>query len=103
LYEASTPGATSLLQLTVTEYNFNLFAKTISKIIDNHAPLQTVSDIKHRPWITKELLVDIKHKQKLYRTHYLNDNSSEKSFYKQFVNKLTHAKKMLPNVHTTIE
>jgi len=87
-------------------YYFNLFVETISKIIDNHAPLQTVSrrqkHLQHRPWITKGLLVDIKYKQNLYRTHYLNDTSSEKALYKQFANKLTRTKILL-NAHTTIK
>ena len=41
-----------------------------------------------KPWLTKGLLTSIKHKQKLHKNFYINGNNFEKSFYKQYANKL---------------
>ena len=48
--------------------------------------------LKLKPWITKGLLVSIKHKQQLYKTHFVNGNSEQKKFYKKYANKLNRIK-----------
>ena len=48
--------------------------------------------IKLNPWLTKGLLISIKHKQKFYRTHFLNGDSTDKCFHKKYANKLTRVK-----------
>ena len=76
----------------------NLFGDCINiikSIIDFHAPLKKLSrkqlKLKLKPWITKGLLVSIKHKQQLYKTHFVNGNSEQKKFYKKYANKLNHS------------
>ena len=46
-----------------------------------------------RPCITNEILDQIKQKQKLYITHYVQGIEEQKCTYKQFANKLTKMKK----------
>ena len=90
---------TSLPQITSDNFNsvFTDFLNCIKTQISNHAPLQIVSRkqrrIQAKPWITKGLLISIKHKQKLYRTHYLTQNLSKQQFYKTYSNKLSKVKR----------
>ena len=78
--------------------NFNRLNKTISDVIETHAPLQTASRrqkrLQKRPWITKGILISIKNKQKLYKTFFLGGSDFEKSFYKIYANKLTRVKNL---------
>ena len=48
--------------------------------------------LKLKPWITKGLLVLIKHKQQLYKTHFVDGNSKQKKLYKKYANKLNRIK-----------
>ena len=61
-----------------------------------HAPLRKASRrqkrIQRNPWLTKGLLTSIKHKQKLYRTHFLNGDALSINFFKTYSNKLTRVK-----------
>ena len=71
----------------------------ILAVINLHAPLQnTIRKQKRlfqKPWITKDLITSIKHKQRLYRTHFIKGNSSERQFYKKkYANKLTRSKNL---------
>ena len=76
--------------------HFNDLMNAIIAIIDEHAPMQKISRkqkrIKLNPWLTEGLLSSIKHKQKLYRTHFLKGDSTDKCFYKKYANKLTRVK-----------
>ena len=84
----------------VNPSNFNnLFSDCINiikSIINFHAPLKKLSrkqlKLKLKPWITKGLLVSIKHKQQLYKTHFVKGNSEQKKFYKKYANKLNRIK-----------
>ena len=82
----------------IFETNFEQVIDTISLIINNHAPLQTLSRKRKRPqqkpWITKGLLVSMKNKQKLYRDCFLNGNDSQKRLFKIYSNKLTRVKNL---------
>ena len=73
--------------------HFNQIMNAILSVINLHAPLQnaTRKQKQHfqKPWITKGLITSIKHKQRLYRTHFLKGNSSERQFYKKYANKHT--------------
>jgi len=75
------------------EASFNKLVKTITKVTEKHASLQTVIRTQKRlqPWLGDQsaLLKMIKFKQKLYKTHFLNGNETERNEYKQFANKLT--------------
>ena len=63
---------------------FNNFINVVKTAVDNHAPL--------KPWITRGLLISIKHKQKLYLSHFINGNTEKRNFYKKYVNKLNKIK-----------
>ena len=56
------------------DYPFNRMVNYFSDVINNHAPLQTLSRKKKRlqqkPWIIKGLLTSIKNKQKFYKTYF---------------------------------
>ena len=75
---------------------FNNFIKIVKTAIDNYAPPKTLSrrqrKLKLKPWITRGLLISIKHKQKLYLSHFINGNSEKRNFYKKYANKLNKIK-----------
>ena len=77
---------------------------SFSQIINNHAPLQTLSRKKKRlqqkPWITKGLLTSIKNKQKLYKTCFLNGNDLDKHYFKIYSNKPTKVKNQSKKLFT---
>ena len=84
----------------INPVNFNLefdkFNQCILNVINRHAPFSTVSR-KHKrllqkPWITKGIFTSIRHKQKLYNTHYKSGDTLKIDFYKRYANKLTHLK-----------
>ena len=85
---------------TANKNNFNQLFSEFIKIIENtieiHAPLKKLSrkqrKLQAKPWITKELLIKIQQKRKLYRSHYLDGDETEKQIYKNFANKLNKAK-----------
>ena len=68
----------------------------LSQCLDIHAPLtpQTRKEktLNKKPWITTGLLKSIKTKNKLFRKLFKSNNSKEKTFYKKYLNKLTHVK-----------
>ena len=65
----------------------------IQTITDRHAPMKLASRSKrkqlNKPWITAAILKSIKHKQKMYRTHYCCDDNEKKEEYKRYANMLT--------------
>ena len=81
----------------VTSQNFHSifsnFVATVEKTIELNAPLKKLSrkqrKFEAKPWLSKELLILIKQKQNLYKSHFLNGNDTQKSHYRQFSNKLT--------------
>ena len=62
---------------------FNELMNVLSKIINKHAPIQKASRKQKRflrkPWLTKGLIISIKNKQKLHRTHFLGGTFLEKN------------------------
>ena len=73
--------------------NITLAFKSVLKI---HAPLrpQTRKEktLNRKPRITTWLLKSIKTKNKLFRKLFKSNNPKEKTFYKKYLNKLTHVK-----------
>ena len=61
-----------------------------------HAPVVKYSRkqmrLLRKLWITKGLLVSIKPKQKMHKSHYAKGNSCEKYYYKLYSNLLTRVK-----------
>ena len=69
-----------------TEINFKNFGSIFKACIDKHAPLKPASRKKRRlltkPWITNESWDQIKRKQKLYITYYVQGTEEQKCIYK---------------------
>ena len=72
---------------------FNEFIRIALQIIDRHTSIEKFSrrqkKLLKKPWITKAILVSIRKKRVLFKTHYVNGNNSQKSYFKQYLNKLT--------------
>ena len=84
------------------EQAFQEFVDVVKNVVDKHASVKIASRQQNRlnkkPWITRGLMISIRKKQKLFVTHFLKGNDSQKSLYKQYTNKLNklkyHSKKM---------
>ena len=67
--------------------------KIINRAINEHAPLKKLSRaqqrLKMKPRIAHGILKLIKHKQKLYSTHFIKSNKIQKQFYIKNSNVLT--------------
>ena len=93
--------------LTISENNlddiFNEFYLLITSTIDTHAPLKKLSRkqrrLRSKPWISKGLLISIKKKQKLYKTHYNFGSINEKLYYKKYSNLLTKVKNLAKKLY----
>ena len=85
---------------------FGDFTERVRTIIDFYAPLRQISRrqkrLRVKPWITKGLLVSIKYKQKLYRSHFLSNDVDKKTYYKQYSNKLNKIKIKAKKIFTII-
>ena len=89
----------------IFEQAFQEFVNVVKNVVDKHAPLKIASRKQNRlnkkPWITKGLVTSIRKMQKLFETHFLKGNDSQKRFYKLYANKLNklkyHSKKMYLN------
>ena len=81
------------------DHVFQEFVFTVKSIIDKHAPLKLTTRkqcrLSKKPWITKGLLISIRKKQKLYKTHFLRGSDAEKEIYKRYSNKLNEVKYIL--------
>ena len=80
------------------DYVFDQFVETIAKTIDLHAPLKRLTrkqqKVSKKPWITKGIFKSIKHKNSMFRTHFLNGTEIERYHYKTYLNKLTKIKSL---------
>ena len=93
--------------LTISENNvddiFNEFYLLITSTIDTHAPLKKLSRkqrrLRSKLWITKGLLISIKKKQKLHKTHYFFGSINEKLYYKKYSNLLTKVKNLAKKLY----
>jgi len=71
----------------ITPQNINLifeeFILTITNTMDSQTPLKALSrkqrKLKLKPWITKGILICIKNKQKLYKSHFLKGNDAHRA------------------------
>ena len=82
---------------------FNNFYSIFTQVTDIHAPLKRLTRkqkrLQHKPCITKGILISIKRKQKMHKTHYRNRSSAEKFLYKQYSNTLTRIKNLSKRVY----
>ena len=91
----------------ITNNNFDKifpeFTRIVLQVIDKHTPVKKFSHKQNKffkkPWIIKAILVFIKKKHALFKTHFLNENNSQKSYYKQYLNKLTKIKANSKNIY----
>ena len=92
-----------LLPLTTLMMHLNEFTAVISGTIDTHAPLKPLSRkqrrLKSKPWLTKAICVSIHKKQSMFKSHFINDDSAEKSFFKKYSNRLTKIKTLSKKLH----
>ena len=51
--------------------------------------MQTKTQIVDHSWT---IIISIKHKQKLYLSHFINGNTEKRNFYKKYANKLNKIK-----------
>ena len=70
--------------------------EVIKITINRHAPLRKLTRrqkrINKKPWITNGILISIKKKQKLHRTHFLSSNPINRIIHKKYSNMLTRVK-----------
>ena len=80
----------------VLDTMYDKFINIIKQAIDEHAPMKIASrkrqKLLERPWITRGLLVSIKRKQKMYKTHFLSKDENLISLYRIYANKLNKIK-----------
>ena len=74
----------------LTDYFLSVYTKTVEK----HAPSKKITSkeykLKHKPWITPEILKSIRIKNKLFKRYIRLKTQSSREIYKRFRNKLTH-------------
>jgi len=78
---------------SVSLLNFNqLFAKFLQAVegtVEQHAPLKKLTckqrKLQAKPWITKGILVSIRHKQNRYKSHFFQGNEADKCLYKKIL------------------
>ena len=75
---------------------FSSFMEVINTTINRHAPLRKLTRrqkrLNKKQWITNGILISIKKKQKLYRTHFLSSNPFNRIINKKYSNMLTRIK-----------
>jgi len=61
---------------------YSEFVTIIQNTIEKHAPLKNLSrkqrKLQAKPWLAKGILILIRHKRQLYKTHFLQDNAEQK-------------------------
>jgi len=53
----------------------------------------------NKPWITNGILISIRVKQKLYKTHFLNGTKTQIDHYKKYANLLCKLKQISKKLH----
>ena len=73
----------------------------LKQIADKHASIKQASQSKRRqlakPWLTKGVLTSVKHKQKLYKSHFLSRDPDKVREYKLYANALNRMKNKAKN------
>ena len=98
-----------LTEITAENFNnvFDYFTNFYKRIVDQHAPIKCLSRKKQRlqnkPWISKGILISIRNKQKMYKTHFLQGSNVFKVIYKTYANKLTKVKSLAKKLYIARE
>ena len=91
-------GKTDFHELVTNNINdsMNNVISALQFLTDNHVPLRKQSNKQMKqlakPWLTKAALNSIKQRQKLFVTHFLNNDPEKVKFYKTYNNKLNRSK-----------
>ena len=93
--------------LPLTRENFDAVfdqsVETIAGTIDRHAPQKRLSrkqaKLARKPWITKGILISIKKKNFMFKTHFINGNTIEKYLFRRYSNILTKIKTLSKKQH----
>ena len=82
---------------------FDQFVETIAGTIDRHAPQKRLSrkqaKLARKPWITKGILISIKKKNFMFKTHFINGNPIEKHLFRRYSNILAKIKALSKKQH----
>ena len=85
----------SLINTDVLESMFSVINK-LQHITDKHAPIKKASKTKmkqlKKPWISNSILVSIKNRHKLFKSHFLSGDPEKIKQYKIYDNKLNKVK-----------
>ena len=96
---------------SATPDNFNQliaeFVALIKNTIEIHALLKKLSrkqqKLQSKPWITKDILISVRHKRKLYKSHFSAGTEIQKRFYKKYLNTLTKVKTVSKKIYFRLE
>ena len=86
--------------LSISNFNemFDKFVDCVSRIIDKHAPLKRHSRKQKRlmtkPLISKGILKSIRKRRSIFNSHFINGNTTQKQFFRQYSNILTKVKNL---------
>ena len=76
--------------------SMNGIASALQSITDRHAPMRKATNQKRKlirkPWISKAILISIKRRQKLFKSHFLSSDPIKIRTYKTYNNKLNKIK-----------
>ena len=77
--------------------SINDLADILQRISDKHAPKRGLNDKKKRrlnkPWISNAIRISIKRKQRLFKSHFLSNDSNKVKIFKTYDNKLNRIRK----------
>ena len=59
-----------------------------------YQPQEKNGKLLQKPWLTKGILVSIRHKQKFYTSLYLQGSKMQKRFFQTYASKLTKIKRL---------
>ena len=95
IYDLSNINFNDLVSSDVNDSMDKIINK-LKVITDKHAPVKKMSRSKQRlskrPWLTNCLIVSIKKRQKMFKTHFLSKDQNKVKYYKTYNNKLNRLK-----------
>ena len=81
----------TVMNVTDPEVIYEEFHSKYKDLFNKHFPLRRISkkNSKHKDWVTKGLIVSIKHKTRLYRKYLKRPTEQNNLKYKRYKNKLS--------------
>lgn len=93
--------------LKIENFNniFNQFTELVLSTINIHAPLKPLSRkhvrLKSKPWLSKGILVSIRKRRQMFKSHFLLGDNNEQTFFRKYSNLLTKLISSAKKVHYT--